>query len=114
MSQIGEPSSIQRQLADEVDAGLLDLIKNGRELLDAEGNPVVDSKGVPVRKRASAQDYMAALRRLQMLGLKSQGINPNSPVEQIVGELSAQGFRFDGHPVPDLDLDGDDAASAAG
>lgn len=62
----------EEKLAKAVDDLLLDLIKNGREVLDKEGCPILDPMtGEPVRKKATAADIREAVKRVAASGNKA-------------------------------------------
>jgi hypothetical protein len=54
----------EEQLSEALDLQLLDLIKNGRVVLDGEGIPILGPDGCPMRKQPTAADFGQALKRL--------------------------------------------------
>lgn len=56
--------TFEEQLSEALDLQLLDLIKNGRVVLDGEGIPILGPDGLPMRKQPTAADFGQALKRL--------------------------------------------------
>lgn len=80
-------------LSDAVDVLLLDLIKNGREVLDTNGLPVLDENGKPVRRQASAADIAQAINRLKQTGIASAGL-PGTALDNLRKAVEDGSLKF--------------------
>jgi hypothetical protein len=100
---MSEPTPTQEALSDSLDEALLDIIKNGQIVLDADGNAILDAARQPVRMRPSAAYFQAAITRLRALGITSL-VTPDSKAGQLAKEC---GFEDDPNilHLPTIDLE---------
>jgi len=98
-----------------LDEALLDLIANGRVVLDNEGRPVLDEDGQPLRRQPTAADLQAARARLKDLGI-TKTVTEGSDADRLAAALGLEADEnpLENYRIPDLDLTADDAATAAG
>ena len=92
---------ILQQLSDQFDKALLEVLANGRKIMDKEGNEqVVD---------ATAADLNVIRQRLKDCGITTQATDQN-PLGSIIQEMKLKGLSFnDG--LPEIGT-GEDAATA--
>jgi hypothetical protein len=91
-------SDVSIQMSGAFDAILLDILKNGREVVDREGNVE--------RVQATAADLNVVRQRLKDCGITAE-LTDTNPIGNIVEEMQRRGLK-----LPALDMEGDDAASA--
>ena len=86
------------EMAGEFDKLLLSVLKQGRQIMDKEGNPQT--------VEASAADLNVIRQRLKDCGITSMATQ-GSPIGNIVEEMRKRKLK-----MPDLDTQYDDAATA--
>ena len=92
-----DPTDVQNKLSDALDESLLDIIQNGRMMIDFKtGEVVTDDEGEPVRMQATAADHTAAVNRLKSLGITKVPA-PGDPTDLLRRELC---HEDDGSVVP--------------
>jgi hypothetical protein len=87
--------SSQEQLANSMDAALLDIIKAGVPLRDESGNAIVDESGKPIYAPASAAYFSVARARLRDCGITAVN-TPGSKLDELRKEIESGGhvLRF--------------------
>ena len=91
-------SDVTIQMSDAFDAILLDILKNGRVIVNREGNVE--------RVQATAADLNVVRQRLKDCGITAE-LTDSNPIGNIVEEMQRRGLK-----LPELDMEGSDAASA--
>ena len=84
-------------MSDAFDKALLDVLKNGREIMNKDGDTV--------RIQATAADFNVIRQRLKDCGITAVPTTAN-PIGNIVAEMQARGMQ-----MPEISTD-DDAATA--
>ena len=93
-------TSVQEQIAEELDKQLLDILKTGQV--------VIDEKGQPVKVSPSAAMIQAINTRLKFLNVQSP-ITPGSAAGSLAEEADRRGLKYTGK-LPGVSED-DDAAT---
>ena len=106
---MNEATDTQKQISEEIDKFLLDVLKNGQVAVDEEGKAV--------RVTPAAAYIRAAMDRLKMVGNVTPAAGTNSNIEQLRQHLAENGklargiIGRVGTQMPPLSED-EDAASA--
>jgi|19_taG_2_1085344.scaffolds.fasta_scaffold04382_6 hypothetical protein len=85
------------QISNSLDTLLLDILKNGRE--------VVTKSGEVIRVQATAADLNVARQRLKDCGISVEATDTN-PIGNIIEEMQLRGMNMD-----DIDTESDDVAT---
>jgi hypothetical protein len=84
-----EITPTQAALDEALDEVLLDVIRNGRIVLDKHGDPVLGDDGKPMRVPPSAADLSVVVRRLHSLGI-SRLARPGGSAEELAREVGLE------------------------
>lgn len=105
---MSETNPVHPALSEAVDRLLLDLIQNGREVLDTNGLPILDSDGKPLRKKATAADIAQARGRLKDVG----SLEPSSALDNLRRAVDNGSLKLT--PLPPIDDEPDAATGTHG
>lgn len=73
---------------------LLDVIRNGVECLDANGQPILDESGNPIRKKAPAAFAAQAINWVKYNEAATPGGIKGTPVENLEAALRDGSLKF--------------------